>query len=70
MYRMKNRASITLNDVKRPINEARCTETPLREGMSADMSGDGRYEHRHERMSEDNEQSRRDCTPKKGENIA
>ena len=39
-----------------------CTETPLRVGMSADMSEDERDERRREQMSEGDEQSRRECT--------
>ena len=29
-----------------------CTETPLKTGMSGNMSGDGRNEHEHEQISE------------------
>ena len=39
-----------------------CTETPLKEGMSAEMSGDERNERKYEQMSEDNERSQRDHT--------
>ena len=47
----------------------RCTGTPLKQGKSAEMSGNKRYERKYEQISEDDEQSRRGCTSnrKKGE---
>ena len=49
-----------------------CTETPLKTGMSGNMSEVGRNERRYEQMSGDERWERRECTfnPKKGTKYA